>query len=203
MSVRAVFRFFGLWFLPMAVALLSYRFLAGVELTMPFMAYHFDERKLAFLAHVGLAPVALMLLPFQFWSRLRARRPKLHRWLGRAYGTAILLSGTGGLVLALGTRAGAVAGTGFGVLALLWLGATGFAVWLAMQGRIGAHRDWMTRSAALTLAAVTLRVYLPVLTAMVGFDAAYATVAWIAWVPNLILAEWLIRRRRVGAAVAA
>ncbi|MGV6848002.1 MAG: DUF2306 domain-containing protein [Marinibacterium sp.] len=191
-------RVVGLWVLPLGVALVSYRFLAGVEVTMPFMAYHFDERRLAFLAHVGLAPVALALLPFQFWSRLRRQRPGLHRWLGRLYALAILVAGLGGLVLALNTRAGDVAGAGFGVLAVLWICVTATAVRHAMAGRIVVHRDWMIRSAALTMAAVTLRLYLPGLAALAGFDTAYAIVAWAAWVPNLLVAEWRIRRRWAG-----
>ena len=50
----------------------------------------------------------------------------------------------------------------------------------------------MIRSYALTLGAVTLRVYLP-LFLMLGlpFEQAYPAVAWLAWVPNLIIAEWV------------
>ena len=133
---------------------------------------------------------------------MRAARPALHRWLGRAYALAILIAGIGGLVMALNTRAGAVAGTGFGTLAVLWVGVTAQAVRLAMLRRIEKHRVWMIRSAALTLAAVTLRLYLPILAPALGFDTAYTIVAWACWVPNALIAEWLIRRTpRVALAV--
>ena len=89
----------------------------------------------------------------------------------------------------------------FGLLAVLWLAVTGQAVWLAMQRRIAEHRIWMIRSAALTFAAVTLRLYLPVLVVTMGFDAGYVAVAWLCWVPNVIVAEWIIRRRRASAIV--
>lgn len=184
------------WVLSTAVALVSWRFLVlGVPVGMPFMAYHLDGHALALYAHIGLAPVALIVLPFQLSTRVRKARPGLHRWMGRIYGLAVVLSGMSGLVLALTTRAGTVAAWGFGVLAVLWLGATVWAVWLAMAGRIAAHRRWMLRSAAMTFAAATLRVYLPILTAAVGFDAAYGLVAWVSWVPNLVIAEWWLRRR--------
>jgi hypothetical protein len=60
----------------------------------------------------------------------------------------------------------------------------------------------MIRSAALTLAAVTLRIYLPIGSATVGFEASYPIICWLAWVPNLMLAEWILRRPARVAAVA-
>jgi hypothetical protein len=59
----------------------------------------------------------------------------------------------------------------------------------------------MIRSFALTFAAVTLRLYIPA--AMIaGFDfvPAYQWIAWLAWVPNLAIAEaWIASRRRANA----
>ena len=50
--------------------------------------------------------------------------------------------------------------------------------------------------------AVTLRIYLP-LSQMAGlpFDAAYQTISWLCWVPNLIVAEWIILRQRHTASI--
>jgi hypothetical protein len=108
-------RAFVIWFLCLAVALASWRFLAlGVEASMEFVAYHAIERRLAFFAHITLAPVALMLMPFQYWKGLRMRRPLVHRWIGRAYGVSILLAGVGSILMAFGTTAGPVAAWGFG-----------------------------------------------------------------------------------------
>lgn len=189
-------RFWLFGFLSLAVALVSWRFLVlGVERSMPFMAHHMGPRALALYAHIGLAPVALAIMPFQFSTALRQRRPGLHRWLGRLYGLVILLAGVSGFSLALGTQAGPVAATGFALLAVVWIGATARAVWLAMQRRIAEHRAWMVRSAALTFAAVTLRLYLPVLAATLGFETGYPLVAWLCWVPNLMVAEWWLARR--------
>jgi len=148
--------------------------------------------------------VALALMPFQFWKGLRARRPQVHRWIGRTYGLCILLAGVGSLLMAVGTEAGPVAGVGFGLLAVLWLGSTGYGIWLAQQGRIAEHQRWMIRSAALTFAAVTLRVYLPFLFMTLGEEAGYTLVAWLCWVPNLVVAEWLLLRpARQSSALAA
>lgn len=185
-----------IWLLCIAIALASWRFLLlGVEVSMPFVAYHLEARPVWFYAHVGLAPVALVLMPFQFWQGLRQRHPQRHRWIGRAYGVAILLSGTGGLLMAAGSNSGPLAAWGFGLLAVFWLGFTGMGIWSAIQGRIADHRRWMIRSAALTFAAVTLRLYLPVLFATMGEQAGYVLVSWICWVPNALTAEWFLLRK--------
>ncbi|WP_136439211.1 DUF2306 domain-containing protein [Pacificoceanicola onchidii] len=185
------------WGLSLLVALVSWRFLVlGVEAGMPHMAHFLDGQALALYAHIGLAPVALALMPFQFSTRFRMRRPALHRWMGRVYALAIVLSGVAGLVLAAGTVFGPVAGWGFGILAVLWVGTTVQAVRLAMMKRIAEHRRWMIRSAALTFAAVTLRVYMPFLGMGFGFETGYLIVAWLCWVPNLLIAEWVLLRER-------
>ncbi|MFS4583599.1 DUF2306 domain-containing protein [Phaeobacter sp. C3_T13_0] len=168
---------------------------------MEYMLYHALQRPMAFFAHVWLAPLVLFLLPFQLWTALRLRRPHLHRWLGYISAVAILISGVGGLLLAIGTESGLVAGLGFGLLAVVWIGITARAVWLARQKRLVAHRDWMIRSASLTLAGVTLRLYLPIIPlAGLQFEPAYTAIAWVSWVPNLLLAELWLRRKRGRAA---
>ncbi|MCR8725356.1 DUF2306 domain-containing protein [Frigidibacter sp. ROC022] len=184
------------WLLSLGIALVSWRFLVlGVHASMEFVEYHAIAHPLAFFAHVGLAPLALALMPFQFWKGLRSRRPALHRRIGRAYALAILLAGLGALSLAWHSKAGPVAASGFFLLGLLWLTSTAAGVWQARARRFAAHRRWMIRSAALTFAAVTLRLYLP-LGQLLGFDfdRAYTVIAWACWVPNLLLAEWLLRR---------
>lgn len=184
-----------LWFLTIGVAVFSWRFMVGgVEATMEFVAYHAQLRPIAFFAHVVFAPVALALVPFQLWQGLRNRRPRLHRMLGRLYGLAILISGAGGLWLAINTMAGPVAAFGFGLLAVLWLGTTGWGISLAMRGDRVAHRRWMIRSIALTLAAVTLRVQIPASMMLdIPLDTAYPAIAWLCWVPNLVVAEMIVR----------
>jgi hypothetical protein len=79
---------------------------------------------------------------------------------------------------------------GFLSLARLWLWTTCCAGLAILSGDISAHRSWMIRSFALPLAGVTLRLYLPL--ALLGpleFSVTYAGIAWLCWLPNLILAE--------------
>ncbi len=57
-----------------------------------------------------------------------------------------------------------------------------------------AHRRWMICNFSLTFAAVTLRLYLsPVSIFQFPFEQAYGVIAWACWVPNLLVAEWLVR----------
>lgn len=184
--------------LSVLIALVSYRFLPqGVETAMDFMAHHLQDNALALYGHIGVAPIALAVMPFQFLKNLRARRPAIHRWLGRIYVAAILVSGVSGLQLAFYTSAGPIAVAGFALLAVIWLATTGMALYFALKHRIDRHRIWMLRSAALTFAAVTLRVYLGVATAAgIDFDTAYLLVSWLAWVPNALVMEAYLWTRR-------
>ena len=183
-----------LWVLCLGVALASWRFMIwGVEASMGFVAHHAAMRPIAFYGHVVLAPIALALVPFQLWQGFRNKRPKLHRLMGRVYGIAVILSGMGGLWLAMTTNAGPVAAWGFGLLAVAWLGTTSFGISFAMRGDYERHRRWMIRSVALTLAAVTLRLYLPLGFALgMAFPVFYPGIAWLCWVPNAVVAELVL-----------
>lgn len=179
------------------IALMSYRFLfMDLNLAFPEMPGHILDRKMIFIAHISASPVALVLGSVNLWERRRKKRPTAYRWTGRVYAVAILIGGLSGLGLAIGASGGTVATFGFGILSILWMGSTAQAVRFAMARDFKAHRRWMIRSFALTFAAVTLRLYLPVF--MIFGEMTYAQasvwVAWLCWIPNLALAEWWVRR---------
>ena len=163
--------------------------------TLPSMTHHFPERTLATALHFGIGGFVLLIGPFQFLPRLRARFPQLHRWTGRLYVAGCLVSAAAALVLAPQALTGGVAQAGFTLLAVAWIVTTSTAFARALQRRFAEHRRWMIRSYALTLAAVTLRVYLPSSIALdIPFETAYPVIAYACWVPNAVLAEWLVRR---------
>jgi len=168
----------------------------------PFLQQRFLTMPLAATLHLAGAAVALAVGPLQHNAHLRGRFLNMHRWAGRAYVIAVLFGGSAALMLATVSQGGVPAHVGFGLLAVLWLLATGQAYRYIRAGEQAAHRRWMTRSYALTFAAVTLRIYIP-LSQVVGlpFEPAYQTIAWLCWVPNLILAEWLILRRQDAAPI--
>ena len=155
--------------------------------------------------HIFAAAVALLLGPFQFSAPLRRKLPHIHRWAGRLYlGIGVMVGGLAGLYMSLNARGGLPAKTGFAAMASLWL-YTGLQAYLSIRrGAIAEHRTWMVRNFALTFGAVTLRLWLP-LAGAIGypFEVAYPFIAWISWVPNLVVAEWFFIRGRSSAAVRA
>ncbi len=177
------------------IALASYRFLAlGLPLSFPDMRGQIESQRLAFILHISFAPIALGIGSLQFFAAIRRRKP-LHRWLGRTYGIAILISGIAGIFVALNAAGGLSTQLGFTLLALAWLFTTANAIRHAMARRIGLHRRWMIYSFALTFAGVTLRLYLLGFMAA-GFSYTEASVylAWLCWLPNLGFAWWWLNR---------
>jgi hypothetical protein len=146
--------------------------------------------------HAGFGAVALLIGPVQFLPGLRRRFTAVHRAMGVTYAASVAVAGTAGIALALGITSGPVAGAGFGLLGIAWLGATAMAVRAVLAGRHAGHRRWMVRSFALTLSAVALRIQL-FMAGMTGmsFEASYPVIAFACWIPNLIVAEIWLRRR--------
>lgn len=153
--------------------------------------------------HITASAFAMLTGAFQFNKTLRNRARTFHRWLGRIYVAACLVGGTAGAAIAMGSTAGPVAGSGFLSLAVLWVLFTAMAWTSAMRKDFTSHERWMIRSFALTFAAVTLRLQLP-LAGTLGaagvipsdFVWSYRWIAWLAWVPNLIVAELFIASLR-------
>ena len=181
-------------FLSVGVALFSYRFLPEVGPMSPDILGNLFARPWL-KVHVIGAATALLVGGFQFLPQVRRAR-RLHRLLGRIYVVGCLVGGAGGLVMSFGSTAGTFAGVGFGLLAVCWIYATAQAWRFARERRFDEHRRWMIRSFAMTFAAVTLRLYLPI-APMLGYDfmVGYRLTAWVSWIPNLIVAELWMRRQ--------
>lgn len=161
----------------------------------------------ALYVHVVSASLALVLGPWQFVARLRRRRPGVHRAIGRVYLGAVGVAAVSSLVMLPVNSAGLTGVAGFGALAALWV-VTGVRGLRAIRrGDVASHQAWMLRSYALTFAAVTLRLWTGALigaqAAVIGpdldpeaaFATAYAVVPFLCWLPNLVVAELLVRRR--------
>jgi uncharacterized membrane protein len=165
--------------------------------------------QVAFYVHVVSAGISLAVGPFQFARTIRRRYRAVHRWTGRTYAVSIAFASVSGLVMAAFSTAAFVGFFGFGTLAVLWGWTTWRGYRAARERDFPSHQAWMIRSFALTFAAVTLRSWLGVLILFqlaigVGgpepdvdrlFDDAYAAVPFLCWLPNIVVAELLIRRR--------
>jgi uncharacterized membrane protein len=195
------------WSLLLLLSLAIVAYAGALLVTRAFpdeLAPSMNAHSVAISVHIVGAILTLALGPFQFLSRLRSRHLNVHRWMGRLYLLGVLAGGIAGLYLAPFSYGGMLSHLGFGSLGLLWL-TTGLLAYRAIRAkRIEVHRRWMTRNFALTFAGVMLRLWMPVSMAVdIPFDAAYPVVAWLCWVPNLVVAEVIVRssRRRQVATV--
>ena len=161
----------------------------------PFVAQRRAAMPVPVTLHLLGGAVALAIGAWQVNATRRERRPARHRWMGTTYVVAVTVGAIGALFMATMSEGGMVTHLGFGVLAVLWL-VTTLAAYRSVRSRdYVAHRRWMLRSYALTLAAVTLRIYLP-LSQVAGlpFEPSYQVISWLCWVPNLVVAELLAVR---------
>ncbi len=153
--------------------------------------------KTAFLTHITGGGIALLTGWSQFSTGLRNRRPEIHRNLGKVYIISVLLSAVAGIYIALYATGGLIPAAGFLLLGIIWLVTTAGAWQHIREGRIEKHRVWMIYSYAACFAAVTLRLWLPLLMILTGdFRIAYPIVAWLCWVPNLITAFFMIQNQK-------
>ncbi|WP_051776074.1 DUF2306 domain-containing protein [Paenibacillus tyrfis] len=160
--------------------------------------FHLEPWIYALYIHIVTALLALVIGPFQlFLEPAGMKRRSRHLLLGYTYVLSITISGLVNLFLAWHATGGWVSGHGFFVLDVLWMAATFMAVHKISINDVQAHKEWMLRSYALTFAAVTLRLWLPLLITLNhgSFAPSYQIVAWLCWVPNLIFIKTLIRLR--------
>ncbi|MEZ4962307.1 MAG: DUF2306 domain-containing protein [Saprospiraceae bacterium] len=151
---------------------------------------------LGFYTHIIIGGIALLVGWSQFSKEWRLHRPGLHRRIGKVYVASALLSGVAGIFIGFNATGGIVAKTGFIALGLVWFGTTLKAFLDIRQGDINSHQKMMIFSFAACFAAVTLRLWLPLLiVAHHGeFEPAYRIVAWLCWVPNMGVAAVMVRR---------
>ena len=146
--------------------------------------------------HIAGGIIAALAGLTQFWTKFRNQHKIVHRTLGIVYISSIAISAPTGLLLSTVSQGGFVTHVGFGMLAVLWAYTTFRALFHISRKEVELHKQWMIRSYALTFAFVTLRLWLGVFTVSgVPMEEAYQTVAWVAWVPNLLIVEYVILKK--------
>jgi uncharacterized membrane protein len=158
-----------------------------------------DVWRIAFFIHVYASMWTLAAGFTQFSSAILRRWPSTHRLLGYIYVIDVLLiTGPASLVMSFYANGGVVSKIAFILLAIGWIYCTAQALVEARKGNIRSHREFMIRSYALTLSAVTLRAWKYTITNTVELPPmdVYRIVAWLGWIPNILVAEYLISRSR-------
>ena len=158
-----------------------------------------------FYTHVVFGAIALLTGWSQFSEKFRFRYLQTHRNVGKLYVVSVLLSSISGFGIAMFATGGMVSVLGFAALAATWLFSNVKAYTSILNRNVQEHQDWMIRNYALTFAAVTLRLWLPFSQAVLHMDfiLAYQIIAWMCWLPNLLVATLIINRKRLRLATAA
>lgn len=154
------------------------------------------------VVHALPAGLTLIIGPWQFVPRLRARFPKLHRVLGRVYLISVVAASAAAAYASAVTTSGFALQVAFYLLIVAWLYTAAQAYRTIRRREVGLHRIWMIRNYALTFAAVTLRVYLmigmQVLPSSVPYKDIYTAAAWAGLLGNVLVAEYFIVQRTLA-----
>jgi hypothetical protein len=156
---------------------------------------HITEWRIAFFTHVFSSMMVLVAGFTQFSSTFLKKWPKLHRKLGYVYVINILLiTGPAGFLMSFYANGGISSRIAFVMLSVLWILFTAIALSKAIKKNFIAHRIFMIRSFALTLSAITLRIWKVILAHYTDIPPMdrYRIIAWLGWGLNFLIAEWYI-----------
>lgn len=149
----------------------------------------------ALLVHVASGMACLVAAAGQFFRPLLRRAPWLHRWMGRAYVSLVLvLVCPSGMILALFAKGGWAGQTGFLVLGALMFHDTLNGQRAIVRRDLHAHIRWMIRSFAMAATAITFRLlHLGFALAGMAYETNYILSLWLSIGLNAAAAEGVIR----------
>ncbi|MED1780908.1 DUF2306 domain-containing protein [Brevibacillus fortis] len=160
------------------------------------------------VAHIASAFIALLTGFFQFVDRIRLKKPRIHRFLGRVYVFSVFISGLLSLA-SIFYAENFTKASAFLILSLAWL----FTCWkgyrTAITGEYEEHRKWMIRSFGMTLVAISARLLVPVLLLLYfifhGFSIPHGmeivigevlnVIIWAGLILNFVIVEWAILKK--------
>lgn len=121
-----------------------------------------------------------------------------HRSFGKIYIFLVLIfSAPSGIYMGWFANGGIFSKLFFILLGILWWISTFKAYQLVREKNFDLHKKWMWRSFALTISAITLRIWKVVIVYFFQPNPmdVYQIVAWLGWIPNILLIELLIRKK--------
>lgn len=158
----------------------------------------FDAKAPLTWVHIGCGLLFVALVPFQFVTSIRSRRPHVHRWIGRILITDGIIATATALGMTfrnpIGGLSEAAATCTFGALFVFSLLR---GLWYIRHRNMTVHREWMIRATAIALGIATVRPIMGVffatsrLTHLTPHDF-FGTAFWLGFTINLVAAEaWL------------
>jgi hypothetical protein len=187
-----------------------------IDLTLPYLGFTYDVEFLltkqkiihikhwrySFNVHILFSIFSLAAGLTQFSKYILRKHKKFHRYMGYIYVIDILvLAGPSGLIMGFYANGTIYSKMSFMILATLWIVFTALAYKKALEKDFLSHRNWMMRSYALTLSAITLRLLALILPIWFHIEAffEYTLIAWLSWTVNLFIAEIIIYSKRKSA----
>lgn len=162
---------------------------------------HYEPFKWWLLPHGIAGGCALLLGLTQFSDRLRRRWRRCHRIVGRIYVASVCLAAPLGVYIQvfeerLGSpRSFSIAAA---VDAALWLVTTGVALLCILRGRVQEHQQWMTRSFAVALVFLEVRV----IGGLGGVDdldaSANEIIVWVCLAFSILAADLVLQWQKLG-----
>ena len=151
-----------------------------------------------FYAHVYTSIFVLFSGFIAVFVKPKAAFRNLHRFFGKIYVILLLLlAAPSGIYMGFYANGGILAKISFVILGILWWITTYKAYLEIRKKNVLNHKKWMYRSYALAVSAITLRLWKVVLVYFFQPNPmdVYEVIAWLGWVPNLILIEILIKTK--------
>ena len=147
---------------------------------------------IAFYIHIVFGAIALLIGWIGFSKKIRASHLSLHKKVGKVYVVSVLISSLASIYIGFFATSGIISSIGFICLGILWFYTTLLAFIHIKNKKITLHKKFMIYSYALCFAAVTLRIWMPIMVYIThDFDTGYKIASWLCWVPNLIAAYFL------------
>lgn len=154
-----------------------------------------------FYLHIYTSIFALIAGFTQFNDSILSNRKGIHKSIGKLYVFVVLfLAAPSGLFIGLFANGGFYAKISFVVLAVLWFYFTLQGFLKIRYQNLKQHKKFMLRSFALAFSAITLRLWKVIIVYL--FHSApmdvYQVIAWLGWIPNILLIEYYIFKRIKG-----
>ena len=162
---------------------------------------HYEPFKWWLLPHGIAGACALLLGPMQFSDRLRHRFRQLHRVVGRIYVAGVFVAAPLGFYIQYfeermgDPRSFSIAAAAD---AALWMITTGIAMVFILKGKVQEHRQWMTRSFAVALVFLEVRV----IGGVAGWENldvhANETIVWACLAFSILSADLVLQWQQLG-----
>ncbi len=176
--------------------------------TLPYFSFHkefsfIQERRLlfqlpiysfCFYTHIAAGSFCILSAILQFSHYLLKKQTAIHVWSGRLYVFVVLIIGAPtGMFMAFFAKGSDMERALFMVMAIIWFYTTARGLQTVLEKNILAHKQWMMRSYAMAMTAVTFRIY-HIFFYAIGWSHLenYEISLWISVIGNIVFAETII-----------